>query len=122
MGLKVQGYLVQQFFEWPDTKAVSKVSTAIMRELLYTDICDMLTGTQDKMHNLMDCVSGACTAFDLTINVNKTAFMYQPVLSKRFEDPAIFLYGERLKVVDPFVNLRNILVRDNSLDREISFM
>ena len=68
----------------------------------------------------MDCFSGVCTAFGLTINVNKTLVMSQPAPNKHFVDLAIFVYGKHLKVVDPFVSLGSILSQDNSLNREIS--
>ena len=69
---------------------------------------------------MMDCFSRPCASFGLTINVNKTLVMYQPALNKRFEDPAIFLYGKRLKFVDHFVYLVSTRSQDNSLDWEIS--
>ena len=80
----------------------------------------MLTYTHDEMQNLMDCFSRSCASFGLTINVNKTLVMYQPALNKRFEDPAIFVYGKRLKFVDHFVYLVSTLSQEKSLDWEIS--
>ena len=95
--------------------------TDVMQELLYADDCDLVTHTKDEVQNLMDCFSGSCASFGLTINVNKTLFIYQPDPNKDFVDLAIFVYGKRLKVLVHFVYLDSKLSQDNSLIWEISF-
>lgn len=64
----------------------------------------------------MGCFSAACIAFDLTINLSKTVVIYQFAPSNSFLNPAIFVYGKSLGVVDCFVYLSSILSQDISLD------
>ena len=88
-----------------------------MRELLFVDVGDLLTYTNDEMQNLMDCFSGTCTAFYLPINANKTLVMYLLALTKCFVRTDIFMYGKWLKVVDYIVYVGVTLSQDISFDR-----
>ena len=67
---------------------------------------------------IMDLFSKACTAFGLTISLNKTKVMFTPPPGHPYAEPNIFVEGTRLDVVDSFV-LGSTLSRDGSLDSKI---
>ena len=100
--------------------ANTKVLSALLRDLLYADDCDLVTHTEQEMQDLLDCFSKTCSAFGLTISIKKTVIMYQPAPGKTYTEPNILVYGQRLKIVDQFVYLGSTLSQDGSLDNEIS--
>ena len=101
--------------------ANTKVFQSIIRDLLYADDCDLVTHTVEDMQTLMNCISASCKAFGLSINLDKTVVMFQPAPGNPYVEPAVFVEGTVLKVVDKFVYLGSTLSRSGSLDDEISF-
>ena len=72
------------------------------------------------MQLIMDIFSRACLAFGLTINLKKTKVMYTPTIGQVYVEPNITVEGNRLGVVNSFVCLGSALIRNGSLDAEIS--
>ena len=98
----------------------SKTFQIIVRELLYADDADLVTHTEEEMQKIMDKLSSACTAFELTISPKKTYAMYTPPIGLPYVEPNIMVEGKKLKVTDSFVYLGSTLSRDDTLDAEIN--
>ena len=100
--------------------AKTKVLLALVRDLLYTDDCDLVAHTESDMQCFMDRLSEACKAFDLTISLDKTVVMFQPAPGTVYVEPSINTDGKKLKVVDKFTYLGSTINRFCSLDDEIA--
>ena len=90
-----------------------------VREVLNADDADFVGHTEGYMQAMMDLFSKVCTAFGLTIILNKTKVMFTPPPVHPYAEPNIFVEGTRLDVVDSFVYLGSTLSRDGSLVSEI---
>ena len=101
--------------------ARSKCFEIVIRDLLYADDADLVSHSQEDMQVIMNLFSKACTSFGLTINLKKTKVMYAPPPGQAYNEPDVFVNGQRLAVVDTFVYLGSTLSRDGSLDAEISY-
>lgn len=97
----------------------NRSSYHLIREFLYADDCELVAHNEYDIQSLLDRFSKACTMFGLTISTSKTEVMYQPAPGKDYYEPSIFVYGERLKVVDEFTYLGSTLNRFCNLDNEI---
>ncbi|VDM04229.1 unnamed protein product [Schistocephalus solidus] len=56
----------------------SRVSTANIHELLFTDDCALNLTTEEEMQRSMDLFAATCDNFGLRINTKKTVVMHQP--------------------------------------------
>ena len=88
----------------------------MLDELLYADDMDKNAGSEAKMQTAMDQVSQSCDNFDLTISTKKTEVVYQPAPGKPYNEPAITVNGQKLKVVDKFTYLGSTLSRAVYID------
>ena len=93
-----------------------KVSSSLVRELLYADDCDIVAHSEDELQCFMNHFVSACNSFGLKINLKKTVVMYDPAPGSSYIEPIIFV-----DVVHSFVYLGSTLSEECSLDREISF-
>ena len=91
-----------KFFKLRRLQAKSKVQTEVLYEFLFAD--DMAKGapTEEKMQNGVDQVSDSYDSYDLTISIKKTEVAYQPAPGNK--EPTITVKGQRLQVVDKFIN------------------
>ncbi len=100
--------------------SATKVSFALIRDLLYADDCDIVAHTETKLQLFMDSFSGACRALGLEINLKKTVVMHEPAPKQPYVEPSILVEGRRLRVVQSFVYLGSTLAQGGGLDNEIS--
>ena len=98
-----------------------KVSSSLVRELLYADDCDIVAHSEDELQCFMNHFVSACNSFGLKINLKKTVVMYDPTPGSPYIEPIIFVEGNKLDVVHSFVYLGSIRSEGCSLDRKISF-
>ena len=99
----------------------SKVSSSLVRELLYADDCDIVAHSEDELQCFMNHFVSACNSFGLKINLKKTVVMYDPAPGLPYVKPIIFVEGNKLDVVYSFIYLGSTLSEGCSFDREISF-
>ena len=90
-----------------------KVSSSLVRELLYADDCDIVAHSEDELQCFMNHFVSACNSFGLKINLKKTVVMYDPAPGSPYIEPTIFVEGNKSDVVHSFVYL--------GLDGEIPF-
>ena len=98
-----------------------KVSSSLVRELLYADDCDIVAHSEDELQCFMNHLVSACNSFDLKIKLKKTVVIYDPAPGSPYIEPIIFVEGNKLDVVHSFVYLGSTLSEGCSLDRDISF-
>ena len=98
-----------------------KVSSSLVRELLYADDFDIVAHSKNELQCFMNHFVSVCNSFGLKINLKKTVVMYDPPLGSPYIEPIIFVEGNKLDVVHSFVYLGSTLSEGCSLGREISF-
>ena len=98
-----------------------KVSSSLVRELLFADDCYIVAHSEDELQCFMNHFVSACNSFGLKINLKKTVVMYGPAPGSPYIEPVIFVEGNKLDVVHYFVYLGCTLSEGCSLDRGISF-
>ena len=101
-------------------KAKTKVTNALLRELMYADDCAIVAHSEEDLQSLTDALSTATKKFGLTISIKKTEVMYQPARGSDSNPPLITIDGNALKNVDKFTYLGSCLSSANSLDDELS--
>ncbi|VDL91011.1 unnamed protein product [Schistocephalus solidus] len=80
----------------------TRVSTAAIHELLFTDDCALNTTTEEEMQRNTDLFAAACDNFGLLINTKKTVVMHQPSPNTLYTAAHINVNGAKLKSVDTF--------------------
>ena len=98
-----------------------KALITAIRDLLYADDVDFVSHTEQDMQIMLDFFSMACTKLGLTISLSKTKVLFQPAPGKTYVEPNLFVYGERLDVVDTFVYLGSKIHQTCSLDEEVIY-
>ena len=79
------------------------MQTEVLDEFLFADEMAEGAPTEEKMQKGVDQVSDSCDSYDLTISIKKTEVVYQPVPGKPYKEPTITVKGQRLQVVDKFL-------------------
>ena len=108
-------------FNVPRLLSQRKVSSSLVRELLYADDCDIVAHSEDELQCFMNRFVSVCNSFGLKINLKKTVVTHDPAPGSPYIEPIIFFEGNKLDVVHSFVYLGSTLSDGCSLDREISF-
>ena len=98
-----------------------KVSSSLVRDLLYLADCDIVAHSEDDLQCFMNHFVSACNSFSLKINLKKTIVTYDPAPRSPYIEPIIFIEGNKLDVVHSFVYLGSTLSEGCSLNRKISF-
>ena len=119
-GIYIRYRITGKLFNLRRFEAKTKSFNQLVRDLLYADDCDLVTHTEADMQHLMDCISKSCKAFGLTISIEKTEVMFQPVPGNPYAEPSILVDGKRLKVVESFEYLGSKLNNSCTLDNEIT--
>ena len=101
-------------------KARSKVSSLLLRELLFADDCALLAYTEDDLQSMLDDFAKAAARYGLTISIKKTEVMYQPKPGSPPKDPVIKIGNDQLKVVHKFCYLGGFLSQNALIDDEIT--
>ena len=71
-----------------------KVSSSLVRELLYADNCDIVSHSEDELQYFMNHFVSACNSFGLMINLKKTVVMNEPAPGSPYIEPTIFVEGK----------------------------
>ena len=98
----------------------TKVSSSLVRELLYADDCAIIAHSEDELQCFMNHFVSACDSFCLKINLKKTVVMYDPAPGSPYIEPTTFVEGNKLDVEHSFEYLGSTLSEGYSLDREFS--
>ena len=69
---------------------------------------------------MIDKFSQTSKLLGLTININKTEVLYQPVPNTNSQESTITIDGTRLKYIDSFKYLESKISNDTYLDKEIA--
>ena len=101
-------------------RAKTKVTLALIRELLYANDCAIVAHSQHDLQQLVDTLSVATKRYGLTISIKKTEVLFQPARGSTASTPKIEIEGKILNCVDSFTYLGSSLSSSNSLDKEIS--
>ena len=101
-------------------KAKTKVTSALVRDLLYADDCAIVAHSEEELQQLTNSLSEATKKFGLTISIKKTEVLHQPAKASASSQPDIQIDGKVLNNVDSFTYLGTTLSSTNTLDREIS--
>ena len=101
-------------------RAKTKVTLALIRELLYADDCAIVAHSEHDLQQLADSLSTATERFGLTISIKKTEVLFQPARGSTASTPKIKIDGKILNCADSFTYLGSSLSSANSLDKEIS--
>jgi hypothetical protein len=109
-----------KLFNLKRLKAITKVKTTIIRDLLFADDCALNASSESDMQCSMDQFSRACDNFGLTISIKKTEVLYQPAPGKQYVEPSIKVHGSDLKAVEKFTYLGSTLSRAVTIDDEIN--
>lgn len=99
-------------------RALSKVSHALITEIMYADDLCFLAESPDGLQKLMSALHQACCQFGLKISVKKTEVMTLDALGR--ETLVIKLGDDVLKQVDKFRYLGSAITSKCDLDAEIN--
>ena len=94
-------------------KARTKVSSLLLRELLFADDCALITHNEDELQSILNDFARVASRYGLTISITKTEVMPQPKLGSFPRDPVImktFFY------VDAFLS-KNDCIDDDITSR-----
>lgn len=98
-------------------KAHTKVSYAVITEIMYADDLCFVSETPDGLQRLMSAFDDACRRFGLKISVKKTEVMSSDIHGQ--ETLVIKLGDHQLKQVDKFRYLGSTITSKCDLDSEI---
>ena len=101
-------------------KARTKVSYALIRELLYADDCALAYLSEEDVQRLMDCFARSAVCFGLTILIKKTEVLLQPKLGTIPTVPAVKVSQNRSKAVDEFRYLGGTVSSNCSIQADIT--
>ena len=96
-------------------KALTRVLTVLVRELLFADDATLVSHTPVSFQNLVNHVTHACYQCGITISLKKTEIMTQDVK----EAPNVTIGDYTLKVVDNCNYLGRTVTSNLSLDSEL---
>ena len=88
----------------------------LILEALFADDCALMAHKENHLQFIVDRLADAARLFGLTISLGKTMVPVQPAHNKIRPQPAITIYGVRLKCVDSFKYLGSEISADGSLD------
>ena len=88
-------------------KAKTKVTSSLVRDLLYADDCGIVAHSEKDLQMLTYSLSEATKKFGLTISIKKTEVLFQPAKASAGSPPQIQIDGKVLSNVDSFTYLGN---------------
>ena len=119
-GISIRYRFDGQFYDLRRLRARTKISAALIRDLLYADDCALVALSEGDLQELAERLSTACEKFGLTISLTKTVVMLQPAPLQSPPSPAVAINGTQLKVVKEFTYLGSCLSEMANLDPEIN--
>ena len=100
-------------------KASTKVTEALVRELLFADDCMMSCHTQPDLQHLTTRFSNTAKSYGLQISIAKTEVMYQSAPGKPYVEPTITIDNLQLPITKQFKYLGSVLSNDAQMDEDI---
>ncbi len=97
-------------------KASTKVTEALIRELLFADDCMMSCHTQPDLQHMTTKFSNATKNYRFQIRITKTEVMFQPAPGKPYVEPTITIDNLQLPITKQFKYLDSILSNDAQMD------
>ena len=119
-GIQIRYRTDGKLFNLRRLDAVTKVTTTIIRDLLFADDCALNASSEPDMQESMDKFSAACDNFGLTISTKKTEVLHQPTPGKLYTQPVIKIKDQILQAVDKFTYLGSTMSREVHIDDEIN--
>ena len=101
-------------------RASSKVSLAMIRELLFADDAALLAHSEKALQHITACFAEAAEIFGLEVSIKKTVILHQPVNNVTQNRPAISIGASKLDVVEDFTYLGCVVSADAKLDKDIA--
>ena len=108
-----------KIFNLSRLKTSSKVTEALIRELLFADDCMMVAHTEHDLQKMVTRFSNASKNYGLQISITKTEVMFQPAPGKIHTEPEIIVDGAKLTNVKRFTYLGSVLTSDAQMDDDI---
>ena len=90
-------------------QAKTRVQTDVLDELLYADDMDGGAGAEAGVQGAMDRVSRSCGGCGLAVGTKGTEVVHRPAPGGPYNEPAVAVGGQKLKVVDGFACLGGAL-------------
>ena len=100
-------------------KASTKVTEALIRELLFADDCMISCHTQPDLQHMTTKFSNAAKSYGLQRSITKTKVMYQAVPGKPYVEPSITIDNVQLPITKQFKYLGSVLSNDAQMDEDI---
>ena len=100
-------------------KASTKVTEALIRELLFADDCMMSCHMQPDLQHMTTKFSNAAKNYGLQISITSTEVMFQPALGKPYVEPTITIDNLQLPITKQFKYLGSVLSNDAQMDEDI---
>lgn len=94
--------------------------SSLIRELFYVDDVDFVFYLEEDLQEIMNFFFIVCDVFGLIISIKKIKVMFIFVFGVFYVELDIFVKEMRFEVVDIFVYLGSIILRDGFLDVEIN--
>ena len=105
-----------RLFSLARLRAKTKVSLAMIRDMLFADDAGIASHTEEELQHLMNRLSAACKKFGLIISLQKTKILSQG----SSVEPSIKIDNYELDVVKDFPYLGSNISESLSLDSEIN--
>jgi len=113
------GHATGSIFNLSRLKASTKVTEALIRELLFADDCMMSCHTQPDLQHMTTKFSNAAKNYELQISIAKTEVMYQAAPGKPYVEPTITIDNLQLPITKQFKYLGSVLSNDAQMDEDI---
>ena len=95
-----------------------KTIEELIIELLFADDCALLAQTEEALQHIVNRFSDAAKNFSLTINLEKTEVLYQP-LPREAYSPHISIDGTNLNAVEHFTYLDSVISNDATISKDL---
>ena len=117
-GIYIRFRTDDSLFNLARLRAEAKTSMNLVQELLYADDCGIFAHSEDDLQLLMNNFVRASKSFGLTISIQKTEVLYQPVPGTIYFEPQITVEDAALKEINVFTYLGRKIANDGQLDAE----
>ena len=104
-GIYIRFQTVSSLFNLWRLLAHTKTTQELITELLFADDCALLTHMEEALQHITNRFSDAAKNFGLTISLNKTEVLYQPLPCVAYSPPHISIDGTNLNAVERFTYL-----------------
>ena len=99
-------------------KASTKVTEALIRELLFADDCMMSCHTQPELQHMTTKFSNAAKNYELQISITNVEVMYKPAPGKPYAEPTITIDNLQLPIRKQFKYLGSVQSNDAQMDED----